>query len=106
MKIYLNGVLFASSEGHNSLMTGTDIAVFKIGSYYDGASGFYDGYMSDFRLYNYALSYGEVRYVAGQMDDLYVPLPTPAVDLHEDGKVNFNDYAVMANGWLVEIFWP
>jgi len=106
MKIYLNGELFASGDGYSSLVTGTDIAVFKIGSYYDGASNFYDGYMSDFRLYNYALSHGEVRYVAGQMDDLYVPLPTPAVDMYEDGKVNFKDYAFLANTWLMEIFWP
>ncbi len=106
MKIYLNGELFASGDGYNSLMTGTEIAVFKIGSYYDGVSRFYDGYMSDFRLYNYALSHGEVRYVAGMMDDLYVPLPTPAVDMYEDGKVNFKDYAVLANTWLMETFWP
>ena len=108
MKIYLNGVLFADQgqESMVSLMTGTEIDIFKIGTYYDGVSRLYDGYMSDFRLYNYALSYGEVRYVAGMMDDLYVPLPNPEVDLHEDGKVNFKDYAVLANTWLVETFWP
>ena len=60
----------------------------------------------DFRLSNYALSHGEVRYVAGMMDNLHVPLPTPAVDMYEDGKVNFKDYAVLANAWLVETFWP
>ncbi len=89
-----------------SLMTGTEIDIFKIGTYYDGVSRKFDGYMSDFRLYNYALSYGEVRYVAGQMDDLYVPLSAPEVDLYEDGKVNFKDYAVLANTWLVETLWP
>jgi hypothetical protein len=107
MKIYLNGVLFAD-QGEEDLVspvTGTEITLFKLGSDADGDRR-YDGYMSDFRLYNYVLTYGEVRYVAGQMGGLYVPLPAPEVDLHEDGKVNFKDYVVLANTWLVETFWP
>jgi len=109
MKIYLNGVLFAD-QGEEELVspvTGTEIALFKLGSdALDTGTRRYTGRLSDVRLYNYVLSYGEVRHVAGQMDDLYVPLPNPEVDLHEDGKVNFKDYVVLANTWLVETFWP
>jgi hypothetical protein len=109
MKIYLNGVLFADQgeEPMDSPVTGTEITLFKLGSDADDTeTRRYTGRLSDVRLYNYALTYGEVRYVAGQMDDLYVPLPNPEVDLHEDGKANFKDYVVVANDWLVETFWP
>jgi hypothetical protein len=109
MKIYLNGVLFAD-QGEDELVspiTGTEITLFKLGSdAADTGPKRYDGYMSDFRLYNYVLTYGEVRHVAGQMDPLYIPLPNPAVDMYVDGKVNFRDYAVLANDWLMETFWP
>ncbi|MHC4069732.1 MAG: LamG domain-containing protein [Planctomycetota bacterium] len=108
MRIYLNGVLFAD-QGQDTLvspMPGTEIDIFKIGTYYDGVTRRFDGYMSDFRIYNYELSYGEVRYVAGQMDDLYMPLPLPEADLHTDGDLNFKDFAVLANTWLIETLWP
>lgn len=107
MKIYLNGVLFADqgAENLNASVKGSDISAFKLGSDADGNRR-YDGYLSDVRLYKYALSYGEVRYVAGQMDDLPIPLPRPEVDLYPDGDVNFNDYCVLADDWLVEALWP
>ena len=38
--------------------------------------------------------------------EYYVPLPTPALDLHEDGKINFKDFALFAGNWLEEQFWP
>jgi hypothetical protein len=109
MKIYLNGVLFADQGGENldAPVKGSDIDLFKLGSDADDSgTRRYDGYLSDVRLYNYALTYGEVRYVAGQMADLPIPLPRPAVDLYLDGDVNFNDYCVLADDWLVETLWP
>jgi hypothetical protein len=107
MKIYLNGVLFADQGGENldASVKGSDISAFKLGSDADGGRR-YDGYLSDVRLYNYTLSYGEVRYVAGQMADLPIPLPRPAVDLYLDGDVNLKDYGMLADDWLVETLWP
>ncbi len=29
-----------------------------------------------------------------------------AADLHEDGKVNLKDFAVLADSWLDQVFWP
>ena len=107
MRIYLNGVLFGD-EGEEqpiSPVRGSEVRLFKLGSDADGERR-YDGYMSDVRLYNYALSYGEVRYVAGEMDDLLIPLPRPEIDLYLDGEINFIDYALLADDWLVEILWP
>ena len=109
MKIYLNGVLFADQGGENlnAPVKGSDISLFKLGSDADDTgTRRYDGYLSDVRLYKYALSYGEVRYVAGQMDDLPIPLPRPEVDLYLDGDVNLKDYGVLADDWLVETLWP
>ena len=109
MRIYLNGVLFAD-EGEDTLTSpvkGSDISSFKLASdANDSGTRRYDGYLSDVRLYNKTLSYGEVRYVAGQMDDLPIPLPRPEVDLYLDGDVNLKDYGVLADDWLVEILWP
>jgi hypothetical protein len=106
MKIYLNGVLLA--EGEETLdapVKGSEISSFKIGSDADAARR-YDGYLSDVRLYDYELSYGEVRYVAGEMDDLLIPLPHLEVDVYADGEIDFYDYAMVADDWLTEVLWP
>jgi hypothetical protein len=107
MRIYLNGVLFGD-EGEEMLdapVKGSEISSFKIGSDAD-AGRKYDGYLSDVRLYDYVLSYGEVRYVAGEMDDLLIPLPRPEVDVYADGEIDFYDYGMVADDWLTEILWP
>jgi len=107
MRIYLNGVLFADEDTDtlDAPVKGSEISSFKIGSDAD-ADRKYDGYLSDVRLYKYALSYGEVRHVAGEMDDLLIPLPRPEVDVYADGEIDFYDYAVVADDWLTEILWP
>jgi len=35
-----------------------------------------------------------------------MPLPLPEADLYNDGDLNFKDFAVLANTWLMEIYWP
>jgi hypothetical protein len=29
-----------------------------------------------------------------------------AAELHQDGVIDFKDYAVLADGWLDELLWP
>ncbi|MHC4624590.1 MAG: hypothetical protein ACYS4W_11890, partial [Planctomycetota bacterium] len=56
--------------------------------------------------YDYVLTQAEIVGAATNGGDLYVPLPIPAVDLYKDGKVNFRDYAILADTWLKDSFWP
>ena len=79
-----------------------------IGSRITQTSSF-PGDIDDARIYNYALSYGEIRTLAGQ-GDLYVPLESIA-NLHDEEPansrlINFKDYGVLTLDWLDEIVWP
>jgi len=82
---------------------------FGAGSAVDANSGYYEGKLDEFKIYDYALSHAEVLYLAaGSGSELYQPLQ-PAlspVDPYEDGKINFKDYAVLADVWLAERLWP
>jgi hypothetical protein len=76
----------------------------------DGAADAgWDGRIDDVRIYDYALSHGEVLHLAGA-DEIYVPLVSPA-NLYDaepiNSKfVNFKDYAILADEWMLEILWP
>ena len=58
--IYLNGVLESSGKFEGATFTFSDIDTIRIGSN-QGSGQFYDGRMSDFRLYDHALTYAEVQ---------------------------------------------
>ncbi|MHC4500945.1 MAG: hypothetical protein ACYS21_17740 [Planctomycetota bacterium] len=62
--------------------------------------------MDDFKIYDYVLSQAEIVGAATGGGDLFVPLPLAAVDLYQDGKVNFKDYAILAESWLEDTLWP
>ncbi|MCK4914060.1 MAG: LamG domain-containing protein [Planctomycetes bacterium] len=69
----------------------------------------FSGDIDDVRMYNYALSEAEVAYlVAEGAGTLYVPLDleTEEFDIYEDARINFKDYAVLAEDWLEDILWP
>jgi hypothetical protein len=55
----------------------------------------FNGDLDEIRIYDYALSAAEVFYLA-----------EPAVDLNNDNKVNFADFAILADAWLDELLWP
>jgi hypothetical protein len=70
---------------------------------------YFDGMLDDLQIYDYALSNGEILGLAGT-GDLYVPLTSPA-NISDDEpinskKVNFRDFAVLADDWLKELVWP
>jgi len=74
-----------------------------------GSTYCFQGAIDDIRIYNYALSHAEVGYLALQGGTpLLVPMPPSAVklDIVQDDKINLKDYAVLANGWLIEQTWP
>ncbi len=66
------------------------------------ANYFTDCSVDDVRIYDYALSESEIRYLAGER--IYVPLESPA-NLYDDEpmgskKVNLADFAILAGEWL------
>jgi hypothetical protein len=70
-----------------------------------------DGTIDDVRVYNYALPHGEIVTLAEQGPTLYQELTSPAniYDLEDklSKKVNFADFAVMADHWLEgPTLWP
>ncbi|TKJ34255.1 MAG: hypothetical protein CEE38_18280 [Planctomycetes bacterium B3_Pla] len=101
MQIFLNGMLYDSRTGANSPISG--ITSFEIGS---GWYGGYDGLIDDFRIYNYALSQPEIAHVATNGTGIFdLPLMIPA-DFNGDNQVNFTDFALLADNWLENGFWP
>jgi hypothetical protein len=79
-----------------------------IGSRVTQGSSF-PGKVDDARVYNYELSWGEIRGVAG-MGDLYLPLESIANIYDEEPanskKVNLKDLALIGNDWMFEVVWP
>jgi hypothetical protein len=67
------------------------------------------GLIDDVRIYDYALSMTEIMDVMG-LSELYVPLTSQANISDEEPvnskKVNFKDFAVLADQWLQELVWP
>lgn len=101
MQIFLNGLLYDSRTGANSPISA--ITSFEIGS---GWYGGYDGLIDDFRIYDYALSEAEIAYAATNGTGIFdLPLLLPA-DLNSDNRIDFKDFAILADNWLENQLWP
>jgi len=103
---YMNGR--AMKTGDFTLGPDTNTHVVIGAAEVTGNQGF-SGDVDDVRLYNYALTGAEVAYLAAEgAAQLYVPLldSAAAVDIYEDEKINFKDYAVLAEDWLETVMWP
>jgi len=83
----------------------------------EGTQNYFDGQIDDVRVYNYALSYGEVRYVGGESTKIYLPLSSPAnlsPKVGDEGVYNpdnvdivdFGDYAKLMQSWLEDQRFP
>ncbi len=95
LKLYIDGVLRGSNIHTGSIATNT--LHLDIGRNNEYTNRFYDGTIDDARIYDKALSQAEIAFLAGSDWRL---------DLYEDQKVNFKDFAVLADGWLEEQLWP
>lgn len=65
------------------------------------------GLMDDFRIYNTALTNEQVLKLLG-LSSVHVPvapLLSPC-DPHADDKIDFRDFARMAEYWFEEVLWP
>jgi hypothetical protein len=101
MQIFLNGVLYASRTGADAPIAG--VHSFQIGS---GSYGGYDGLIDDFRIYGYALSQAEVAYVATNGTGVFDQPLMIAPDLNVDDRIDFSDFAMLADDWLKNHLWP
>jgi len=102
IRIYRNGHIVGERSLRNPPRPITEFAIG--GGIGTGLTRAYYGRIDDFRIYNYAFSQAEAAYLAGT-DSLFVDLDSPA-ELFVDNIVNYKDFAVLAEEWLVEELWP
>jgi hypothetical protein len=104
-QIYANGLKIV--EVPRTLNTGTTNP-FVIAAY--GWTDFtLNGRIDDLRLYNYALTQGQVL-TAGGFGVTYIPVTSPAnisdLEAVNQKKVNFKDYSVLMDSWGDTEEWP
>jgi len=90
LKLYIDGRLEAATPYVGSIDSSTFNV--NIGRNSEITDRFYNGLIDDVRIYNYALSADEVRW-------LLCDRP-PRGDLNRDCRVDFVDFAILASSWL------
>ncbi|MBN2021067.1 MAG: hypothetical protein JW749_12690 [Sedimentisphaerales bacterium] len=115
MRVYLNGKLEAN-EINATLPLWPAPGSFRLGTrsnrYYNPSYGFigpnwgfWFGKLDDFRIYNYALNENEIQWLATNGTGTRIlPLVEPT-NLSTAGSpqiINFMDFAIFANDWLME----
>ena len=104
--MYLNGLLWDIGYDVNVPLTDTIDDEFLIGTGWDG---FYAGVIDDFRIYNKVLTQDEIAYLATKGTGYY-PLQDRETNFNEEGdsaeKIDFMDFARMADYWFEEQVWP
>jgi len=105
MWLYINGELIAYGKDNYSSMNSCD--EFKLGSNH-GDSGFWQGCVDDFRIYNRALSHAEILTLANVSTATvdFDMFKADKSDINSDEAVDFKDYSVLASEWLEESLWP
>jgi hypothetical protein len=112
--VYVDGAL----DGTGSVPAGYDLAGTTqhnayIGTITDNRDGtlfkYFTGLIDEVQIYGYALSDTDILSVAG-LADMYHPVTSPA-NISDDEpvnskRVNFKDFAVLADEWLKQLLWP
>ncbi len=79
----------------------------RLGDQVQNPDRLFKGTMDDVRVYDYSLTPEEVLYMALQgAGSQYIKLPWWRADLDDDNTINFDDYGLMADNWLKELFFP
>gem|GEM_PF-2958062 len=106
LAIYINGILIDEMNNANLDLTDTDS--FGLGGPDEGRTHLnYQGEISDFRIYNKALSHEEIVYLASETS-VVQPLEGDAAtaDIDESGQVDYADLEYIVNEWLEDLTWP
>lgn len=118
--VYVDGLLAAGPTDVGGPMrwisadSGNYPESFIIGAWIDvGYDLHVQGTIDDVRYYNYAMGQGEIVMLADPVEpgtEMYQPVPSPANLADPEPplsrKVNFVDYAILADSWLIEQLWP
>jgi len=113
LELYVDGLLWSIGNDNSSDISSPNEPLI-IGGQADDVNnvtglytcgGFYAGELDDIRLYDKALTVGEVIYLVTEGG------PTPDelkkdTDLNLDNYVDLKDYAVLADAWLDDTSWP
>jgi hypothetical protein len=106
LEMYLNGLLWHVGYDVNVPLTDTIDNEFLIGTGWDG---YYAGVIDDFRIYDKVLTQAEISYLATDGTGYY-PLQDRETNFNEEGqsaeKIDFMDFALMADYWFQEQVWP
>jgi hypothetical protein len=94
IRTYVDGML--DRELVTTAVLGSSSGPLMIGREPFNAILFFDGLIDDLRIYNHAMSSSEIFSLAGGSP----------IDLNDDMKIDFKDYAVLADQWLDEQLWP
>ena len=114
-KLYINGVLDTPTNEDDTISgTTTGYTAVIVGRGGKDENGSWDGLVDDVRVYEVALTAAEVQTVMNGGDvpvvDVYVPLTSVANISDEEPanskKVNFRDFAILADEWLQQLVWP
>jgi hypothetical protein len=105
--IYRNGERYGYKANSQSAKYLPGITNFRIGARGPNWSNFV-GWLDDFRIYNYALSEAQVRYITTGGDGLYSETMNSPSDIKfsTPNRINFGDLAIMGQQWGQEILWP
>jgi hypothetical protein len=116
MKVYRNGRLIAESTAATNetpQIDGLSNGFASVGAWRWSGSpstgGYYNGWLDDLRIYDYALSPEQVLYLAVQGGTATSPMTQGLLtgsDATGDDVVNFYDFAVMGELWLQDVVWP
>lgn len=104
IRVYMNGVEVGSSRGNDNPITGIkEVAMGSSAT--SNAEFFYKGKLDDFRVYRSVLSADNiVRVYNGLEPDFggndFVCTDKPSGDLNGDCRVNYLDYAILADKWF------
>ena len=114
-KLYINGVLDTPTNEDNIIGgTTSGYTTLIVGRGGKDSGGSWDGLVDDVRVYEVALTAAQVQTVMNDGDipvvDVYVPLESVANLYDEEPqsqkRVNFKDFAILADEWLEELVWP
>ena len=100
IRTYVSGIL--DRELATTEILGSSTGTLKIGCEpFTTTGGLFSGLIDEVRIYSRLLSEAEIGGLAGKTEPFTEPF-----DLHQDGTVDFKDYALLADSWLEELLWP